>query len=37
MMSDHLMQTPVLLFGGMMVSFILVLAAVSIEDALRDR
>lgn len=34
-MADPLMQFPVLLFAGMMGSFMLVMLFVSVEDALR--
>ena len=33
-MTDPLMQIPVLLFVGMIVSFIAVLGVISVEDAL---
>lgn len=36
-MTDHLIQTPVLIFFGMMTVFSLGLAYFSIEDALRSR
>lgn len=36
-MTDNLMQAPVILFAGMMLSFIVVLAYCAIEDGLRRR
>lgn len=36
-MSDHLLQTPVLIFAFMMLSFLLILGPVAVSDLIRSR